>query len=339
MKSLVQLRLTKGNGRLLLFILLFIINEQAMIYPQTKQIKWELMFAYYMVDIPYFLWVAWHLMPFTFSRKNLWVAFPLACMGGLAVYVLAQNIMDVWVLAIKSKAPLLSHVQFSYVKSIGRWSHLTLFGIAYYVGWEGAKSKLLAQELALQNQRLRQLGMRAAIKPHFVSNTLAFIINRLALQSPIEADYLRQFEKMISYGISQQVMVSLQQELAQVKRCITLSSITLGQPLQMEILLDTDNAANKLQLPPLILANLVENMFTHGKLDVVGRPAQLHIKVVGKQLMFYCSNSKKKARKLGSKGIGMNYLHTLLQQYYEDRHQLEIREDQDDYELHLNIQL
>jgi two-component system sensor histidine kinase AlgZ len=118
-----------------------------------------------------------------------------------------------------------------------------------------------AQVLA-RDAELRAL--KAQINPHFLFNSLNSI-SALTTVDPSRAremcitlaDFLRS-----TLGIGEKTLVPLEEEIALVRRFLTVEKIRFGKRLQVEEEIDTDALA--CLVPPLILQPLVENSVGHG---------------------------------------------------------------------------
>jgi len=325
---------------LVLIIVVYVFVEQSTAYHYNQKIHFRLSSGYYLIDITYFIFAAKVLVPYGFSRGNKFIWLSLMCALGLVLFIVAQNIMELFVDILYDANYNFYSIKISFAKTFVRFFWLTTYALSYFFGYERLRMKVLAKDYQIKNQHQKELILRSVIKPHFISNILSLIIHRVEVKSPAEAKHLRTFEKMISYNMSNlESNVSLRREIEQVNTIIEMYSLTLDKPPNLTLKIDIPDIVRDKELPPMLLANLVENQLTHGVLNDAAYPASLIINSVGNTLIFHSRNKKKKARKLGGQGIGMSYVKAVLESGYKGKHQLEIEDGEDFYGVYLTIEL
>src|ERR1700722_12765423 len=127
---------------------------------------------------------------------------------------------------------------------------------------------------ALSEARALQLRMN----PHFLFNALNALaaLSRVApRQVPQAAGRLRQFLRA-SFDQHEQLLVSLEEELAVVRSYLEIDSLRLGDRLKVEQTIDPDLLTAL--MPPFSLQPLVENAVQHG-LHTSPRAGQLQLEV------------------------------------------------------------
>ena len=116
---------------------------------------------------------------------------------------------------------------------------------------------------------LEDIAWRAQMNPHFLNNCLNSI-NAIIHQhdKPLATHYLtmlsRLTRKVLEY--SQEIVITLADELSLVKQYLTLERLRFGDDLLVNISLAEDLDPEKIQIPPLVIQPFVENAIIHGLL-------------------------------------------------------------------------
>lgn len=93
------------------------------------------------------------------------------------------------------------------------------------------------------------------------------------------------------------------------------------------------------QIIPMILLVLVENIYKYGVLDESERPAIIEIKQLDGKLFIYTENWIKDAVEVVSENIGLENLKERLAHFYPDKHRFEVTINADKYKVDLCISL
>ena len=102
------------------------------------------------------------------------------------------------------------------------------------------------------------------------------------------------------------------------------------------------NWGDELLVEPMILIPLVENCFKH--CDFTTNPAayvKINLKVSGRQLFFSTLNTKDDQDKQKDQqgGVGLENIRRRLMLKYKDRHELEVSQEKETFEVKLLLQL
>lgn len=220
-----------------------------------------------------------------------------------------------------------------------RWSIIGLSIAGMFYLWRvsiEARARLQAETLErLQEQQqlasAQLVALKNQIEPHFLFNTLA-TVRRLHRTEPAAGatmlanfiDYLRRAMPMLD-----QPQVPLQQEVSLLRAYLSVIAVRMSGRLQVEI--DVPKALDDLQIPPLVLATLVENAIKHGltpspdggRLRIVARDLGQHAQIVVEDtgVGFGVSNT-------GGSGIGLANARARLQTLYGGEASLRLEANQ-----------
>jgi two-component system, LytTR family, sensor kinase len=93
-------------------------------------------------------------------------------------------------------------------------------------------------------------------------------------------------------------------------------------------------------IEPLLLVNFVENAFKHSNLDEENAYLKINLQVIGNLLDMKVSNSlAPNQRKDATTGIGLSNVGQRLNMIYPDKHRLNIQSSENNYTVHLTLQL
>lgn len=126
--------------------------------------------------------------------------------------------------------------------------------------------RLRSQQEQLQKRQAEsELNLlKAQVQPHFLFNTLNNIYFVAQRESPATAVLLEQLSQIMRYFVDEapKDTISLQAEIDFIKNYIALEKMRMRYPLQVNI--QEDGIDGNIQVPPMLLIPLVENVFKHG---------------------------------------------------------------------------
>jgi LytS/YehU family sensor histidine kinase len=113
-----------------------------------------------------------------------------------------------------------------------------------------------------RSQRMEVMLLKNQIRPHFIHNSLACIINLSRTDADNARKLLTEFSSYLRgyYDYDTEERIALGQELELVRAYAALEQARFGERVRVEY----DIESERLLLPPLSLQPLVENAFIHG---------------------------------------------------------------------------
>jgi LytS/YehU family sensor histidine kinase len=134
--------------------------------------------------------------------------------------------------------------------------------------------------------------------------------------------------------------VSLKKEIQLMQNYIGLEKVRYGDRLHLQVDLNGDYE-NKM-IAPLLMIPFVENSFKHGVSIMRGTQwIKIALTIQNKWLYFSIGNSKpvKAVSPNGKEGIGLMNVQKRLQLLYPGKHELTIQSTDEDYWVHMQIEL
>ncbi|WP_316748431.1 sensor histidine kinase [Pedobacter gandavensis] len=179
----------------------------------------------------------------------------------------------------------------SYLSTSYRGVYFILFASAYYYILRYFEERKRAEEkekerllVIIENQRIhadliksQHAHLKAQINPHFLFNILNFIYTSTRKTAPDAAEAILALSEMMRYSIEEarKANTPLIGELEQVENLIKLHKIKSHK--QLYISLEYDAEVEEVEIIPLLMMTLAENMFKHGDLLQEAHPAYLRL--------------------------------------------------------------
>jgi hypothetical protein len=204
----------------------------------------------------------------------------------------------------------------------------------------------LKQEAQLKTLKEQQLMselnyLKAQVQPHFFFNTLNNIYALAIRQSADTAPVVLQLSEMMRYILYQsaQHKVHLQQEIDFLHNYVEIERIRHQRYIRISFDVEGDTGRGRIE--PLLLLPFVENAFKHGAHETTEAGyVEVVICIINNELSLLVKNSKpciKEAR--NECGIGLTNVRKRLELLYPAAHQLQIADNDQEYEVNLSVQL
>jgi len=276
----------------------------------------------------------------------LYFALPIYIHGLLLVPLLYQRRYGLYLLLLSVNVLLWSVVGFYLgkewlpIRGYNLLFHTTMVGgIVFF----GAVIKI-AKDAILRNHQNRQAELRLLreqLNPHFLFNTLNNLYGLAVQKSDQLPPLMLKLSDLLRYSLyeTRDGAVPLSHELEYIRNYISLESIRLAD--RAEIDTSIEDPAGDCRIAPLLLIVLVENCFKHLDAEPGQTPfVRVSIGMQEGTLHFQSLNSKRSdspAPGARQGGIGLENVRKRLQMLYPNRHQLEVIDREDCFDVTLKI--
>ncbi len=180
--------------------------------------------------------------------------------------------------------------------------------------------------------------LKAQINPHFLFNTLNSIYALAIRKDDKTADSVVQLSELMRYIMNNANthQIGLDKEIVYINNYIALQKSRLGDTAKIDyVFVGTPFGKN---ITPLILISFIENAFKHGVNPDEISEIQISIEIVGEQLTLFVAN--RKVHSVSTEGgLGMKNTIERLEMLYAGRHHLQIKDDEENYSVKLNMDL
>lgn len=187
--------------------------------------------------------------------------------------------------------------------------------------------------------------LKAQINPHFLFNSINSIFQLIDKDAEQAKTYLAKFSEMLRYHLYETGLekVPLSLEIDYLRSYAAMEKLRKGKNLELS--LDIQEGIGYIEIVPLLILTFAENAFKHVS-NHFDRPNEVNVSIskIGVDLRVNISNTKDPMNVqtlLENSGIGLNNVRKRLELIYPDKHQLDIANTEDRYEvsLILNLQL
>lgn len=207
---------------------------------------------------------------------------------------------------------------------------------------ETEQLKSIAHTLELRNKYIsvENAYLQNQISPHLLFNSLSFIHNRVYKESEEAGESVSRLADLMRYSLvsaDDSRTVLLSQEVAQIDNLVELCRMRF--PGQFYFRFKKKGKLSSVKIIPLILVTLVENMMKHGDMGDKKHPAHIALELEDEALSFSTSNQKRNTNLYPKNGVGLKNIEKRLSNYYQERYQLLIREEEELFIVNLTIQL
>lgn len=288
------------------------------------------------------------------SKKAIWL-LPLIILAEIIVYIpfvlgIARVFMEYFGVTMVNPPDFkLKNI----VSLIWRCVYFLFFSTAYYFVMNYIKERKTLQEaeeqrllMIIENQKVQtelvksqHAHLKAQINPHFLFNTLSFIYANARKTAPEAAEAIMSLSEMMRYSMqeNERTYTGLGLEIEQVENLIHLHQIRSGNTLLIS--LNYPQELLKIQVIPLVLLTLVENMFKHGNLQNAAHPATIDIYQDQSFLIMKTRNLIEHKATHTSHHIGMENIEKRLNILYGDEASMQIKKENNFFEVTVAIKI
>jgi two-component system LytT family sensor kinase len=304
---------------------------------------------FYALNIGLFYFHAYVTMPAAKINKKhgIWI-LPLIIIIEVSLYVPLTIFATVF---FHKYAGLTLYVPATFSKTtilstVWRTIYFILFSSGYYYLMNYLKQRKIIQDaekekllMIIENQnaqaeliKSQHAHLKAQINPHFLFNTLSFIYASARKTAPRAAEAIITLSEMMRYSIQdngEKTFTDVMLEIEQVENLIKLHQIKSEH--ELNIIFEYDPELSEIQIIPLVLVTLVENIFKHGNLLDRARPALITINIAQQILFIETRNLIGGKASASSHNIGLDNIKKRLRMVYGDKAFLQTKRDKNNY--------
>ncbi|WP_164849965.1 sensor histidine kinase [Mucilaginibacter limnophilus] len=250
-------------------------------------------------------------------------------------------------LKVFTRAYLLSNIfrQIFFIGfSIAYWSMLYLTRFrdqAQQMEIERLRQQASMLELENRYISVENAYLQHQVSPHLLFNSLNFIYYAVYKLSDRAGKGIMLLSNLLRYsltaGSAQQKTIELKQEVEQIRNLIGLDRMRFNEKRYLGF--KSNGELSGRFILPLALLTLVENVIKHGECGDPSAPATAELQLRGNKLHFSTVNKKREKTAYSTTGLGLNNLRKRLQNAYPDRFELQVNDEQDQFAVHLSIDL
>lgn len=182
--------------------------------------------------------------------------------------------------------------------------------------------------------------LKSQINPHFLFNVLNSIYSLSLQKSDQTPDVVMRLSEILRYMLyeAKHEFVPLKKEIQMVRDYADIEQMRLSK--EQVLTLHCDDQLPPYRIAPLLLIPFVENAIKHGTNSMADDAfIAIDIKVAENTLYFFCKNNFKPLPVRKDSGLGLENVRKRLQLLYPGKHVLDIKQQNDIFEVLLAIQL
>jgi len=194
-------------------------------------------------------------------------------------------------------------------------------------------------QLRAEKSEAELRALKGQLQPHFLFNTINNLYALARVKSDKTAPVALKLAQLLRYVLyeSRKSKVPIEQEIQLLTDYVALEKLRFDDgrlTIKMEVELDEP----KTEIAPLLLLPLIENTFKHGASEQRDE-AYISISIVLKNNILEAKIKNNKPAEVSENipGIGLQNLRRQLELLYPENHQLEIVEDNHDFEVNMKI--
>jgi len=281
--------------------------------------------AFYGLNISLFYFHAQLVMPKSFANGNrtIW-RLPFLLAMEISAYIGITILLSYGLEVLHMrKSPLQLNSRF-FITTIWRSGLFLMFSSGYYFlrnYLRRARSEmervLAMEQLNAKLVRTERDFLRAQINPHLLFNMLNFVRYASKRKPEQVDDAIVGLSQLMHFAMEKTVdgLIPIKQELAQINNIIQLNQMRFAGKLHIHYQAKLED--EELQMIPIVLLTLVENVFKHGYLMEPSSPAEINFKGDSSSLVFTTRNLKESGNELyRSTGNGLVNIKSRLHDTY-----------------------
>jgi len=198
------------------------------------------------------------------------------------------------------------------------------------------------REEQVKNIQINQLQtelkyLRSQINPHFLFNGLNTIYGSINMNNSEARDMMVQFSDLLRYNLYEADvdMIELEKEVKYMKNYVALQKARSNENMQVTLNVNYKNGGVK--IAPLIFMAFVENAFKYvSRGDSGTNSITIGLSEDAGRIDFTCDNSYDETEPVTG-GIGLTNAERRLELLYKDHYQLDIKKEENVYQVHLTL--
>ncbi|MFA6245363.1 MAG: histidine kinase [Mucilaginibacter sp.] len=343
--------------RHLIFWLIFISYELTFIHFTVGAMgRLTNFLVFYPLNIVLFYLNAHLILDFAFFRtsKPYLISITLTFIE-LTAYLIIKFSLDC--LIASPEHPIVKHIKLTEVYAVTNiWRGFYFIGlsIAYWSmlymirfrernhQMETEQLKSIAKTLELENKfiSVENAYLQNQISPHLLFNSLNFIYNEVYKESADAGNSVSRLADLMRYSLvsaDDNRTVLLSQEVGQIENLVELCRMRFREHFHLRF--RKKGKLSTVQILPLILITLVENMMKHGDLGDKKYPAGILLELKENHLHFETRNKKRNTNLYPNTGLGLKNIEKRLSNYYHQNYRLLTTNETDFFIVNLTIEL
>jgi LytS/YehU family sensor histidine kinase len=214
---------------------------------------------------------------------------------------------------------------------------IAVTGFAYFQNM--LKEEKIKHQLKEQHLLLELNYLKGQLHPHFFFNTMNNIYSLALYRSEKTAPIVEKLSLMMRYIIyeGQKDTVPLETEIEFLKNFVDLEKIRHDEKTQISFTVQGN--ADQVRISPLLFMPLLENGIKHGFYNKEDPWLEAAMLIENGEIVFGVKNSSCCSETSNHSGIGLENLRRRLELLYPQKHELQIRKTDKQFEVNLILRI
>lgn len=219
----------------------------------------------------------------------------------------------------------------------------TVFGFTIEMLTRRVESEKLFEQLLKEKTEAELNFLKAQINPHFLFNSINTIFFQIEKENKNARYSLLKFSEMLRYQLydCRAREISIEKEINYLKSYVELQR--LRKEDNFKILFECSESVREFNIAPLLLISFVENAFKHvSNFHEKENAIRIYLDKNDNVFQFQVYNTSESDKgnpDYKDGGIGLNNVKRRMELIYNGNHDLNIRKEQNSFEVNLKIQL
>lgn len=274
---------------------------------------------------------------------SVWLRLPVFIVLELISYMLITIVLDYLVInytGYTGTKKIAFNLQY-FAGPVYRAIYFMFFSTGYYFLLRFLTEQKKTEDLEkqrlnnlIQIQKSENAFLKAQVQPHLLFNTLDFIYQNARESSPVAAETILSLSEMMRYAIDSNKdkdLITIGEEINQIENLINLHQLRKNHTIQIRLWYEDE--IKTLEIIPLVLITLVENMFKHGDMIYATKPAEINLHFDGRFLQIETSNLINLNENTAGTGLGMENIAKRLKFAYGENATFSFQKNDDNYFL------
>lgn len=195
------------------------------------------------------------------------------------------------------------------------------------------------KSMEIEKSKAELALLKTQVNPHFLFNVLNNIYGQAVTKSENTADSIAKLSGLMRYSLTEtnEAKVALDKELAYLNSYLSLQKLRLTEKTTVEF--DVEGNPTLWQVAPMLFMPFIENAFKYGVSNEIQTSIKIYLKITQKEVAFRVENEilPDKVKASNSNQIGIKNVKNRLAITYGNRHELNIKEVNNNYLVNLKI--
>ena len=219
----------------------------------------------------------------------------------------------------------------------------TVFGFTIEMLTKRVESEKLFEQLLKEKTEAEINFLKAQINPHFLFNSINTIFFQIEKENKNARHSLLKFSEMLRYQLydCRAPEISIEKEINYLKSYVELQKLRKEE--NFEISFECSDRVREFNIAPMLLISFVENAFKHvSNFHEKENTIRIHLDKHEKVFEFRVFNTSEinaGNHHYKDGGIGLSNVKRRMELIYNGNHDLNIRKEQNSFEVNLKIQV